>query len=277
MKTTEKVLSVLEQNKDDFVSGEDIAALHDISRNAVWKAVNELRNRGYAIEAVSNKGYRLSRNSDIVSVEGIRACLPADLKDIADKTQVFDTIGSTSDLAKELAVKGADHGTCVISLSQSGGRGRKDHSFFSPSGGLYMSMILKPQYIPYGRSDLITGFIGLCVCKAILELTGQQPVIKGINDLYINDRKICGILIESGSEFDSDTLQWIVAGIGINFDSDINDFPNDIKDVAASLFRPGKATVSKNELAARIIGNVFSGNCPGEDELIKELRDCRKE
>ena len=186
-------------------------------------------------------------------------------------------IGSTSDLAKELAVKGADHGTCVISLSQSGGRGRKDHSFFSPSGGLYMSMILKPQYISYGRSDLITGFIGLCVCKAILELTGQQPVIKGINDLYINDRKICGILIESGSEFDSDTLQWIVAGIGINFDSDINDFPNDIKDVAASLFRPGKATISKNELAVRIIGNVFSGNCPGEDELIKELRGCRKE
>jgi BirA family biotin operon repressor/biotin-[acetyl-CoA-carboxylase] ligase len=98
--------------------------------------------------------------------------------------------------------------------------------------------------------------VGNAVISAIRELTGIESYIDGINDLYVNGKKICGILLESGSEFDSNTLQWIVAGIGINFDSDISSFPEDVKNRASSLFETGKATISKNVLIAKIIENI---------------------
>ena len=150
-------------------------------------------------------------------------------------------------------MRGYAHGTVVVAITQTEGRGRKDHSFFSPKGGLYMSIILKPEMLPDTDSNVVTSFVGNAVIDAINELTGIEPYIDGINDLYVNGKKICGILLESGSEFDSNALQWIVAGIGINFDSDINKFPEDVKKRASGLFAPGKATISKNMLIAKII------------------------
>ena len=103
----------------------------------------------------------------------------------------------------------------------------------------------------------VSSFVGNAVINAIRELTGIESYIDGINDLYVDGKKICGILLESGSEFDSGTLQWIVAGIGINFDSDINSFPEDVKERASSLFTAGKATITKNKLIARIIEKIL--------------------
>lgn len=226
-----------------------------VSRNAVWKAIKDLREKGYCIEAVSNKGYRLTDGNDIISAEGIKAGLPADFK-IAD-ILVYDSLKSTSDKAKELAIQGAPHGTVIIAASQTGGRGRKDHTFYSPEGGLYMSIILKPDQLYDTDYKAVTSFVGNSVISAIRELTGIESYIGGINDLYVGGRKICGILLESGSEFDSGTLQWIVAGIGINFDSDINSFPDDVKERASSLFEAGKATVAKNALIAAIIEKIL--------------------
>ena len=254
MDTSKKVLFLLESNKDVFTSGEEMAKQCGISRNAVWKAIRDLREKGYDIEAVSNKGYKLNDSTDIISAEGIKAVLPEDYRD-AD-IFVYESLNSTSDKAKELAMKGAAHGTVVIAVTQTGGRGRKDHSFFSPKGGLYMSMVLKPEKLSSTDSKAVTSFIGSAVISAINELTGIEPYIGGINDLYVNGKKICGILLESGNEFDSNTLQWIVAGIGINFDSDINDFPEDVKDRASSLFDTGKATITKNALIAKLIENI---------------------
>ena len=254
MNTSEKVLFLLESNKDTYTSGEEMARQCGVSRNAVWKAIRDLRERGYDIEAISNKGYRLAKVTDIISAEGIRAGLPEDL----GKADIFvyDSLNSTSDKAKELAMHGASHGTVVVAVTQTGGRGRKDHSFFSPEGGLYMSMILKPEMLSAADSKAVTAFVGKAVISAINELTGIEPYIEGINDLYVNGKKICGILLESGSEFDSDTLQWVVAGIGINFDSDISGFPEDVKERASSLFETGKATITKNLLIAKIMENI---------------------
>ena len=251
MNTSEKVLFILESNKDNYTSGEEMAGQCGVSRNAVWKAINDLRKNGYEIEAISNKGYKLKSDTDIISAEGIRAGLSESLKDL--DILVFDSLNSTSDKTKELAMRGYAHGTVVVAITQTEGRGRKDHSFFSPKGGLYMSIILKPEMLPDTDSNVVTSFVGNAVIDAINELTGIEPYIDGINDLYVNGKKICGILLESGSEFDSNALQWIVAGIGINFDSDINKFPEDVKKRASGLFAPGKATISKNMLIAKII------------------------
>lgn len=256
MSTSEKVLYILESNKDTYTSGEEMAGQCNVSRNAIWKAIKDLREKGYSIEAVSNKGYKLTDNNDIISAEGIKACLPADFKG-TDQIFVYDSLTSTSDRAKELAVKGTPHGTVIVAATQTGGRGRKDHSFFSPEGGLYMSIVLRPEYLFSTDSRALTSFTGNAVIDAIRELTGIESCIDGINDLYVDGKKICGILLESGSEFDSNTLQWIVAGIGINFDSDISSFPKEVKERATSLFAVGRATVTKNALIAKIIERIL--------------------
>ena len=120
-----------------------------------------------------------------------------------------------------------------------------------------MSIVLRPDFLFCTDYKEVTSFVGNSVISAIKELTGIESYIDGINDLYVDGKKICGILLESGSEFDSDTLQWIVAGIGINFDSDISSFPDDVKKRASSLFANGKATVTKNSLIAKIIVNIL--------------------
>ena len=255
MSTADRVLFILESNKDSYISGEEIAGQCNVSRNAIWKAIKDLRGKGYAIDAVSNKGYRLMQSSDIISAEGIKASLPTDF-DKAD-IYVYDSLTSTSDRAKELAVKGAGHGTVIVAASQTEGRGRKDHTFFSPEGGLYMSIILRPEKLFSTDSREITSFVGRAVISAIKELSGIEAYIDGINDLYVDGRKICGILLEAGSEFDSSILQWIVAGIGINFDSDIDCFPPDVRKRASSLFAPGQAAITKNELIAAIIEKIL--------------------
>lgn len=256
MSTAEKVLFLLESNKDSYTSGEEMAGYCGVSRNAVWKAIKDLRAKGYQIEAVSNKGYKLIDNNDIISVQGIRACLMRDYPESGD-ILVYDSLESTSTKAKELAMNGGNHGTVIIAMSQTGGRGRKDHTFFSPEGGLYISMILRPEHLFSTDSREITSFVGKAVISAIKELTGIEAYIDGINDLYVDGKKICGILLESGSEFDSNTLQWIVAGIGINFDSDIESFPDDVRERASSLFKPGEAAITKNSLIARVIEKIM--------------------
>ena len=268
--TIEKVLAFLENSRGGFVSGADMASSIGISRNSVWKAVNELKQKGYEIESITNKGYRLSDKTDIISPQGIRACLDKESADVCGDIIVYESIDSTNDKAKELALKGAKHSTCVVAARQEGGRGRKDHLFFSPEGGIYMSVILKPDRMSFTDSDIITAHVGSCVCNAIESLTGISVTIKGINDLYIKDKKICGILIEAGSEFDSNTLQWIVAGIGINFDTDKRKFPKELSKKATSLFEPGKATISKNCLIARILKSVCETEDISKEKVLEE-------
>ncbi|MCR4831871.1 MAG: biotin--[acetyl-CoA-carboxylase] ligase [Pseudobutyrivibrio sp.] len=260
MGSKENVLAFLEENKTNYISGEAIASKLGISRNAVWKAINELRKAGYSIDAVSNKGYMLSDDNDILSKAGIIAHLTDNLKSIyqchSNMISIYDNATSTNRLAKEAAIAGAQHGTIILAKEQTAGRGRKDHSFYSPDGGLYMSILLKPAHLTTLEPDAITTLTGNAVCDAIETLVGVRPRIKPINDLFIDNKKICGILTEAGTEFETGDVQWIVVGIGINFDSDISAFPSDIKKTATSLFAPGKNTITKNQLTAAIINRI---------------------
>ena len=261
MSSRDKVLELLEFNRDNYLSGEAIATQLGLSRNAIWKAINELRKAGYVVDAVSNKGYKLAETNDILSSVGILSYINKSLRGTYDSSvnmiRIYDTVSSTNRIAKELAIAGMPHGTVIVASEQTEGRGRRDHSFYSPKGGLYLSILLKPEHLKSLEPDVVTTFTGNAVVSAIEALTDIKPRLKPINDLYIDDKKICGILTEAGTEFETGEVKWLVVGIGINYDSNIEEFPEDIKKSATSLFAPGASTITKNQLVAEILNRIL--------------------
>lgn len=288
MSSKDRVLDFLEKNKEDYISGEFMAESLGLSRTAVWKAIKELRNQGYVIEASSKKGYILGTSNDIISESGIIAELSTysgngasgkkekiynAILSAEGMIHIHETLDSTNKAAKEQAIAGATGGTLVIAKSQTLGKGRREHEFFSPEGGIYMSIILTPEMLPSLEPDVITALAGVSVCEAVQDLCGIVPKIKPVNDLFVDGKKICGILTESGTEFDTGTVQWIVIGIGINFDSDINEFPKELQSIAGSLFEPGKSFVTKNRLIAAIICNLSRLGTESTKEVLKAYND----
>ncbi|MBE7023798.1 MAG: biotin--[acetyl-CoA-carboxylase] ligase [Ruminococcaceae bacterium] len=163
------------------------------------------------------------------------------------KLIILETIDSTNHYAKELAVQGAKHNTVVLANHQTAGRGRLGRSFFSPSDtGLYMSIILKPELVSL-NSALFTIAAGVSVCRAIKQTCQMMPQIKWVNDIFINGRKICGILAESSSH--SGNIDYIIVGIGINVSTPHNIFPDELSNIAGSL----GTNIDRNLLAAEIL------------------------
>ncbi len=253
--TKEIVLRYLEKNKGSYFSGETIARELSLSRNSVWKAIESLRRDGYHIEAASRRGYSLSAESDIISATAIASFLSKDTS--IDNINIYDKLESTNKTAKSAASFDAKHGTVIIAGSQTAGSGRKNHGFFSPEGGIYMSVVLNPDTLPFSPPSLIMSFTANCICKSIEKLTDLKPSIKWTNDIYLGSEKICGILTESGMDFESGDLQWIVVGIGINFSMNKSDFPNDIRKKAGAMFVPGEETISRNHLIAEILNKIL--------------------
>lgn len=248
------ILQTLETHSDSYISGQQIADETGVSRTAIWKAINALRNEGYTITSVTNKGYQLAPGNNIISAEGISPFLISELSNA--NIIVHKTIGSTNAEAKQLALSGSPQFTVVISEEQTNGRGRLGRSFYSPSGsGIYMSIILKPE-MDIESATLITTATSVAVCKGIEETTKASPSIKWINDIYINDRKICGILTEAISNFETGMIESIILGIGINVSTKINDFPDNIKDTAGSI--SDMENISRNRLIANILNNFYS-------------------
>lgn len=253
MTTKEMVLTILEQNKDRYFSGEVLANHLNISRAAVSKAVKELKKEGFQIDAITNKGYCLSSESDVLSSAVIENYLQK--KGYFVDIITFKTIDSTNLTAKKMALEGAKHGTVVLSEEQTQGRGRLGRSFYSPkSSGIYMSILMRPQ-LDMQSSLLITTAASVAVCRAIEKLTGLQPQIKWVNDIYLNGKKICGILTEAVTNFESGSIEYIILGIGMNVTT--SDFPDEIKEIASALFDNSSKKITRNEIAAEIIYQVF--------------------
>ena len=209
MSVKSEILHILESNKGENISGQELADLLGVSRTAVWKAINLLKDEGYPIESVQNKGYSLSTSSDFLSSEGIRLYLNEEFRDIP--LAVYKTIESTNTEAKLLAVQNADHGTIIVSEEQTKGRGRFGRDFFSPSeSGIYMSIILKPK-LNIENSVLVTTATAVAVCEAIDKFTDQEPQIKWVNDIFIGDKKVCGILTEAVTNFESGMMDSRIA------------------------------------------------------------------
>ena len=247
MSTKAEVLKLLEENKGQYFSGEEIAKVCNVSRNAIWKAIKKLQSEGYKIDAISNKGYSLSLESDILSVEGIQKYLKDDSLDIHVETCVT----STNTLTVQQAIAGQKEGYILISGMQTQGKGRTGHSFYSPERtGLYMSILLRPPYSPMEATN-ITSMAGVAACEA-MESFGLEPKIKWINDIFLNGKKVVGILSEASISMENLLMDYVVLGIGFNVYAPENGFPQDIKDIAGCLFTE-RINDGKNKLAAAFI------------------------
>lgn len=224
----EEILRLL-RSADGYISGQELCNRFGVSRTAVWKAINQLKEAGYEIEAQQNKGYRLMAAPDLMTEAEIKSLVHTDW--VAKEVLYFDTIDSTNTKAQELAEKGYPSGTLVVADKQESGKGRRGRSWVSPSGtGIFMTLMIKPDINP-NNASMLTLVAALAVAKAITSVTGEEAMIKWPNDIVVNGKKVCGILTEMNAQFDY--INHIVVGIGINVHNE--SFPEEISQMASSL------------------------------------------
>ena len=196
MSTKDTVLALFEKNKGFFISGERIAEELNISRTAVWKAVKKLQSEGYEIKAVTNRGYCLDKESDVLTVRGIRSHLDENCKDL--RPEVFVRVDSTNTKCLEKANAGESEGYVAVAGTQSAGRGRRGKAFFSPAeSGIYMSILLRPVGLTENQVLHFTTMAAAAVSEAIEAVSDKKTEIKWVNDVYIDGKKVCGILSEA--------------------------------------------------------------------------------
>lgn len=255
MTTKDKLLALLEAHKGEFFSGEQIAQMLDVSRTAVWKAANALRNAGYAIDAVQNRGYCLDAHTDILSASGITRLLSPDCAGL--KLEVLSCASSTNALLREQANAGAPEGTVILANQQTKGRGRLGRDFYSPPDtGIYMSLLLRPSDLLPAQAVQITTMAAVAACRAIGEISGKAPQIKWVNDIFLDDKKVCGILTEAAFHLESGSLDYVVLGIGFNVYPPAGGFPEDIALIADSILR-SQEDEGKNRLAASFLNHFL--------------------
>ncbi len=224
-----RILKMLRNNRD-YISGEDISAELGVSRSAVWKSIGKLRDKGYIIDAVSNRGYRLSEGIDLPISDEIHRYLETEC--FGSEIVYMDSVDSTNNLAMTLAARGAVHGTVVTADQQTDGRGRLGREWISPPGtNLYLSIILRPEVSPAGASQIPVLSV-MASIKALERTVSDLPFrIKWPNDIYCRGRKVSGTLCEMKAEIDR--VNHVVVGTGININMKLPD--DSIKDKATSL------------------------------------------
>jgi len=254
MDASDRIMDILRKS-GQAVSGEAMAEQLGISRNSVWKAVRKLRESGYQIDASTNKGYRLVSESEVLSPGNIRRHLGSGMEGI--EVELRDEVSSTNTVLKELAEQGKPEGLVLIAEKQTKGKGRLGRSFYSPKGsGLYMSILLRPE-LPAEDSLAITTAAAVAVAEAATAVTGRQAMIKWVNDVYLEGKKICGILTEAAVDFENRRLNYAVLGIGVNILEPPKGFPAEIADVAGALYKDEAPAGTQSRLAAEILNRFF--------------------
>ena len=211
----EKILEYLKK-KHDYLSGDEISRHLGISRQGLWKHIQDLKDSGYDIVAVPHLGYRLESCPDRLFVfEVIRGL---NTKFIAKQIHYFDYLDSTMNLAMQLGMQGSPNGTLVLAESQTRGRGRLGRNWFSPKyKGIYLSLILRPDILP-AASPILTLLSAVSICEAIKEVVHLDAQIKWPNDIIMHNKKLAGILTEMNAEVDK--VNFVVIGIGLNVNND---------------------------------------------------------
>lgn len=253
MELKHQVLKILESNRGISVNGVKLAEELFVTRSSIWKAIKALQKEGYRIEAVTNRGYCLLVENDIISSESILPFLKGNA--VTFTLDVRQTVTSTNTLAKEQAALGAKEGTVIIACEQTQGRGRMGRTFYSPNDtGIYFSIILRPN-LNLEDSLLITTAAAVAVSKAIESIANVKADIKWVNDIFVGDKKVCGILTEASLNFESGGLEYAVVGIGINIETKV--FPEDVILTAGSIFehKPADAPIT-SILVAEILNNL---------------------
>lgn len=217
------------RESEGYVSGQQICEKFHVSRTAVWKVIEQLKEEGYQIEAVRNRGYRLSESPDILSQAEIESRISTEWA--GRNVSYFRETDSTNTQAKRLGEEGAPAGTLAVADRQMAGKGRRGRSWDSPPGrDIYMSLLLRPDIRP-SDAPMLTLVMAQSVAEAIREKTGIDARIKWPNDIVAGGKKLCGILTEMSAEMDY--INYIVIGVGINVNQP--SFPEDIADRATSL------------------------------------------
>lgn len=247
-----KLLDMLKEHPGQFVSGEEISRRLSISRAAVWKQINKLREEGYEFEAVSRKGYRLVGSPDKLEALAIQKALRTRI--FGRKLKLMDVTTSTQEEARLLAEGGAQAGTVVIAEEQTGGRGRQGRKWYSPPHkGIWMSLLLRPER-PLSFAPQLTLLTAVAVCRAIRSVSGVNAGIKWPNDLLVDGKKICGILIESAGE--DEMIKYCIAGIGIDVNLTLEDIPEELHPVVTSLQIEAGSGQNRSELIGAVLNEL---------------------
>jgi len=255
MATKDQILSLLLSCRGSYLSGEELAQSLGVSRAAVWKGVKALKEAGFPIKAQQNRGYRLETGLDILSSPGILGLLDSGLP---YKIDLRPSVTSTNALLREQAAQGAAEGTVLVSGSQSQGRGRLGRSFFSPADtGVYLSVLLRPGFETPADAARLTTMAALAACEAVSEIAGRQAQIKWVNDVFLDGRKVAGILTEASVSLEDGSLDYVVLGVGFNLYAPAGGFPPEIAGTAGTIL-PAPLDNGKNALTAAFLNRFWA-------------------
>lgn len=244
-----RLLEAFTENESEYLSGQYLADLIGCSRTAVWKHIEELRKEGFELEAVRSKGYRIVAVPEKITPNEIALGLKTTT--LGQNIHYEETVDSTQKIALRLSLEGAPEGTAVIAEEQTGGRGRLGRQFYSPKyTGVWMSIILRPK-LPPQKAPQLTLITAVAVVQAIEEVTNLRPQIKWPNDILLNGKKVTGILTEMQAE--SDRIDSVIIGIGLNVNQETEDFPEELRTIATSLFIESGKKVNRAELARQLL------------------------
>ena len=240
-----------------FVSGEEISKEHGLSRTAIWKHIKALREDGYEIESRTKKGYMLISRPDNIDFDQMQKDLQTSI--IGKEMFYYESLESTNTRAKEIAFQ-AKEGSLVIAEEQTSGKGRMGRVWSSPKNkGVYMSVILKPNTDPVNVARLT--LLGAAAINLALKDIGIKSEIKWPNDVVINGKKVAGVLTEMHSELG--VINYVILGIGINANLNLDQIPEDLKEKATSLKAIKGEKIDRRELFVRLVTRI--------DELYKEF------
>lgn len=280
----EKILDYLNK-KHDYLSGDEISRNLGISRQGLWKHIQELKDSGYEIAAVPHLGYRLESSPDRLfpfeisrnlhtKFIGASTMLDADgepSRTSGKKIHYFDYLSSTMDLAMQLGMQGAGDGTLVLAEAQTKGRGRLGRSWFSPKyKGIYLSLILRPKLAP-AVSPILTLLSAVSICEAVKNVTGLEAQIKWPNDVFIQNKKFAGILTEMNAEVDK--VNFVVIGIGLNVNNDKKSLIAQATSLKEQLGHPVSRLALLQELLRRIESNYLLLEDKGSRVIVDKWRN----
>ena len=220
-----KVLKFLQTHNTEYLSGQDLSDVLRISRVAIWKHIKKIQDLGYTVESKQKLGYKLTENSDILFPWEVTSELKT--KVIGQKAYYFDSIDSTQNQALKIANEPENNGAVIIAATQTGGKGRTGRKWISPKGGIWFSIILHPKF-DISITTLFPIASSLALSKAIENTFEITPELKWPNDLTIKGKKIAGILVDAA--FESNKIESLVLGVGINFNVDIKAIKKTLKD-----------------------------------------------
>ena len=243
----EEILNLLKR-KTEYISGDFLAQRLGVSRQALWKQIQELKELGYDIVAVPHLGYRLESSPD--KLLGYEVSYNLNTRFLGKKIYYFESVSSTMNTAMELGIKGAPEGTVVLTESQTKGRGRLGRGWFSPkSKGIYFSLILRPRILPF-QAPVLTLLSAVSICEAIKEALNLESRIKWPNDILMHNKKLGGILTELNAEMDK--INFVVIGIGLN----VNNDKKSLVSGATSLKEQKKESINRIQLLQEILRRI---------------------